>query len=464
MESFKLPSNWRDAPVEVPVNQDQPLRYWPFDLVKALPYSVWRLDKEPRQLVAGRFFDKEKFWTEQWNLHFFWARDINPKTMLILISEHQVLQFISKVQGAFPNLPLLVPREQDWPGLVADFGPLRGILPYELGVPESAEQFKEYKDQVKIDSSSFSKAYSAGLIRVLKKTIVDTALCLDRKKTLAKQAARATRTNSAAAALIQIQQYLGLRSPTDNDMKNVSILPTNRPVPWSYYPSPVLVSIDVEAYERNQSIITEIGVATFDIATIASTAPGHLATDWQQQIRGRHFRILEYHNLVNTKFVQGCPENFRFGKSEMVRCAEIPNLLASCFRFEYGLQPTGDSVTNRPVVLIGHNTQSDVKYLRKIGFNVTDVPSLISMQDTAQIYGFLSGNIDQTASLAKVLEEVKIDAWHLHNAGNDAWYTLAACLGLAVAHRQGMEIGAQDKKWGSENTQVQLEDELLVEI
>lgn len=77
----------------------------------------------------------------------------------------------------------------------------------------------------------------------------------------------------------------------------------------------VFVSVDIEAYEFDHEVITEVGLATFcreDAAATASTAD---STDehWISFIRGHHLRIRENLWARNHKYVKGCPTKFNFG-------------------------------------------------------------------------------------------------------------------------------------------------------
>jgi hypothetical protein len=77
--------------------------------------------------------------------------------------------------------------------------------------------------------------------------------------------------------------------------------------------SVVFVCVDVEAYERNTKLITEIGIATLDTKDIASVVPGEGGANWMSCIRARHFRINEHKHLNNVEFVAGCADRFEFG-------------------------------------------------------------------------------------------------------------------------------------------------------
>ena len=83
--------------------------------------------------------------------------------------------------------------------------------------------------------------------------------------------------------------------------------------PFPQEGSVVFVCVDVEAYERNINLVTEIGIATLDTKDITAVMPGEGGLDWMKLIRSRHFRINEYKHLRNTEFVDGCADRFGFG-------------------------------------------------------------------------------------------------------------------------------------------------------
>jgi len=97
-------------------------------------------------------------------------------------------------------------------------------------------------------------------------------------------------------------------------------------------------------------------------------------------------------------------------------------------------------------VLVGHDVKNDVSMLRKLGFDVYNMPGLITL-DTAVIYRAYKG-LWNSVSLGSVLEELAIEPWFLHNAGNDAVYTLQALIGLAVrsASERGLKEGEERKE------------------
>ena len=73
------------------------------------------------------------------------------------------------------------------------------------------------------------------------------------------------------------------------------------------------VCVDAEAYERNNSIVTEIGIAILDTDDIIGVAPGEKGQNWFPLIETHHLRVKEVSDMVNHEFVNGCPDYFDFG-------------------------------------------------------------------------------------------------------------------------------------------------------
>lgn len=71
--------------------------------------------------------------------------------------------------------------------------------------------------------------------------------------------------------------------------------------------------------------------------------------------------------------------------------------------------------------LIGHNIKADINFIRSVSAKKINIPIF----DTQLIYkqATLGGNM---LGLVRVLDEMGIPHSNLHNAGNDAYYTLEA--------------------------------------
>lgn len=201
--------------------------------------------------------------------------------------------------------------------------------------------------------------------------------------------------------------------------------------------------VDVESYERAHHKITEVGVATLDTRELARVPPGQDGENWRDLIRARHFRIKENAHLVNSQFVQGCPDKFDFGESTFVPLSEAPAHVAACFSPPFGARHCNDveggfGLTKseridekRNIIFLGHDTLGDVRYLQDLGFDPLKVDNLLEALDTAVMYRVWRREQNPTA-LGRILHGFDIAGYNLHNAGNDAVFTVQAMLGICV--------------------------------
>lgn len=79
---------------------------------------------------------------------------------------------------------------------------------------------------------------------------------------------------------------------------------------------------------------------------------------------------------------------------------------------------------------MGHNVEEDIQYLRRIGYDPCNLANLLELVDTVSMYRSFREE-DNPRNLGSILADLDIPAWYLHNAGNDAQYTLMAMVGIA---------------------------------
>lgn len=211
-------------------------------------------------------------------------------------------------------------------------------------------------------------------------------------------------------------------------------LDTEEQVKFAMDGSVVFIAFDVEAYERDNNKITEIGVSVLDTLDLAGVPPGKDGTNWHAKIRTRHLRVKENKHLENKEFVQGCANRFEFGQSEFVSLKDVPMILAACFRPPYFAGPDSpnyNSSVKRNLILLGHNINADISYLHRIGYNPLNLSTVLECLDTSILDRVWRRDINQR-SLGAILYELGLPSWNLHNAGNDAHYTLQTMVSLAV--------------------------------
>jgi hypothetical protein len=121
-------------------------------------------------------------------------------------------------------------------------------------------------------------------------------------------------------------------------------------------------------------------------------------------------------------------------KSEFPSKDEVAKMVEAVF-FEFSdYSPDGTLVPgkkNRDIVIVGHDSKADMDYLQKMGVDVMVAQNFFKTIDTKDLHQGWK-RADNGRSLGYVLDDQGIPYKNLHNAGNDARYTLQAMITLAV--------------------------------
>jgi hypothetical protein len=162
----------------------------------------------------------------------------------------------------------------------------------------------------------------------------------------------------------------------------------------------MFIAVDIEAWERDQKRVLEVGWSMYDAR--------------RDRYLDQHYNVSEHRALRNGRYVPDLRDNFVFGTSKWSSLKEIATAIQA------------DLNTDAPLVFIGHDVKGDIKYLQSIGVKIPDTAITL---DTAKLHCAVTG-AEQITSLGKMLDYLHIDHYFLHNAGNDAHYTLQAFLEL----------------------------------
>lgn len=109
------------------------------------------------------------------------------------------------------------------------------------------------------------------------------------------------------------------------------------------------------------------------------------------------------------------------------------------------MSPKSESGELRKVVVVGHDVKQDVQYLNSLDFDVNEMENLLEVVDNQKLHQHRS-KFYNGQSLCTVLAGLKIPYRFLHNAGNDAVYTLQSLLRLAVLKRHESLVRAWEKQ------------------
>lgn len=150
----------------------------------------------------------------------------------------------------------------------------------------------------------------------------------------------------------------------------------------------------------DQKTILEVGLVEYNIETC--------------QAEIHHIIITEHEHLSNGIYVHDNRDSFNFGWSERMS-------------FNAAMKFIQRKISQPSTCLIGHSVMSDVEFLKQAYvFKFNNLP----YADTQNIFKYHSLTM-QNYSLTKVLDHLKLSYRNLHNAGNDAYYTLLAFVKMA---------------------------------
>lgn len=195
-----------------------------------------------------------------------------------------------------------------------------------------------------------------------------------------------------------------------------------------------LVCFDVEAYERLPSKITEVGFAIYD--------PKLLRNSIVPFIQSGHFIIKEHKHLINHKFVPNNKTTFIGGVSYVVPLTQCVRIMNDILK-EY--------IENRGGAFVGHHISSDIKWLKDANIEINPNTPVV---DTHNLYSY---SRSRGGTLRGILRMLNIPHALLHNAGNDAYYTILAAMAICDPETRQrhqldkfIEVEAVDKRTQSD--------------
>ncbi|AEO57615.1 hypothetical protein MYCTH_101870 [Thermothelomyces thermophilus ATCC 42464] len=384
-----------------------------------------------------------------WDLYYIHCPEDMQMDPVIFVPTYQ-FQHLLDVINAKLETRFTIPPGSNKERFMMSFGTEKSPLPRFLGRSDSAQTFKALCGAIPEPhpDDDLSKVPQLGVEefrKLLKRTRAD------RKKAKRSDRNRLKRIEAHKAwgrSIKRVQRYLGLRARAGDGMaarlteSDFSRLIINEPEQFVLF-----VAIDIEAWEQDQNLITEIGIAVLDTTEVKDIAPGEGCQNWFPLIEARHIRVKENSWATNSRFVRGCADHFSFGTTEFVRESDIAQLLKGVIDDATFVDRVDGTKKPRPVVLVFHESSSDIKYLKSVSYYVEAARNVIEVIDTRTMHQHLVRSND-SASLANVLGHLGIPCQYLHNAGNDAVYTLQAMIGLAAKKLEASLQRRRDKTEG----------------
>ncbi|KAH0016262.1 hypothetical protein KCU78_g7920, partial [Aureobasidium melanogenum] len=403
------------------------MQFVPINAVSKFPYKYMK--KSQSEPVSIQFFAGGKFWDRDWDLWYIYSPYYQSERPIIFVPLAQFKQLLLEIDGAYPSFAVRMPNNPEGTLVFPfEYSDHRLLRPHFLGKSSSKDDFDRLSSCAphfgRLADDETEPEYISYFRRDME-AAVDAGKNKGKSKAAkeAKQEARNIQQHNMRRQVERTEVSLGLSPPSSAD-PDLDV---------------IYIAVDVESYERNHNIITEIGFATLDTRDLKGVLPGEAGKEWHKFVRARHFRINEYKHYVNSEFVRGCPDQFEFGESEFVDLKDVPRAVASCFKYPYSAKNAKDIAEDdgekRNIIFLGHDTKQDIAYLRKLGYDPDNLANLIEFQDTAAMWRAVTGE-QSTRGLAHIMYALELESWNTHNAGNDAVYTIHAMIGICIKDLQ----------------------------
>lgn len=323
--------------------------FCPWKLVKNYPHSFIGKTNAER---AKHFFDNPTIHTHHpWDLYYIHNPDDVKNRHILLVPTYQFEHLLDVINDKLDIL-LTIPGQKNAQKFKVTFGMGGAPVPRFLGRSTSFEEFEALKRNLppynpEDDIRHLSNMAQEDFLELLKR-IQTSSKANKSKKSEKKRAQRIQDRKSWGKSTKRVQRYLGIRkdasrtvesgsgtrlgdlaSGSQADTTNVpaeglekmtiadaqatNATAVDVPVVAKPERGVIFVSIDIEAFEFRQDLITEIGMAVFDTLDIDTRPPGENGRNWFPLIRGHHFRIKENAWATNGVHVDGHADKFDFG-------------------------------------------------------------------------------------------------------------------------------------------------------
>lgn len=170
-----------------------------------------------------------------------------------------------------------------------------------------------------------------------------------------------------------------------------------------------IISIDFEFFLNKKAkthIVTEIGITAHQNGAMASV---HFLVDG------------EYQKKKN----QSLQRRFAFGETKVIQ----PNQV----------KPVIEAVLKDPDFVLFHEQREDFEILNKLGIKIPEQVAVIDTQLCHKRYFREKGTPPNGETLENLLKRFNVDSKDLHNAGNDAYFTLKLLFEMKKAVELNLE-------------------------
>ncbi|KAF7355400.1 putative nucleolar protein C2C4.08 [Mycena sanguinolenta] len=191
-------------------------------------------------------------------------------------------------------------------------------------------------------------------------------------------------------------------------------------------------ALDFEEWERDHSVLTEFGYRSIHWK------------DGNEVEECGHFTVKENAMYRNGQYVTDNRNHYQFGTTAEVSKSALKTKILEIMKVMH---------SRGPVFLVFHDDSQDIKTLKKLEVQldgaVFDLPEVVPstgifIVDTAIIFAALIGEDMKKPGLQQTCNHLQIETCYLHNAGNDAHFTLSALHTMASGQPLDMQ---REMRW-----------------
>ncbi|KAH6662024.1 hypothetical protein B0J14DRAFT_687514 [Halenospora varia] len=208
----------------------------------------------------------------------------------------------------------------------------------------------------------------------------------------------------------------------------------------------ILVSIDLEV-SREERVqphprVREVGISTFDTRHLHSACKTAISTP---------ITTTQWSTVHNSEDFEGCDfTDFKeclFAKTRKIKWEQVWRKVEKAI----SIKDDRDPAFFRKVAIVGHSPKYDLEVLKRLGLDIPSLAHVVAIFDThllaKKVFNpralLRQRETKERWTVASVLERVNwpYNKHDLHNAGNDATYTMYVLLMLALISRDRQEDG-----------------------
>jgi hypothetical protein len=300
--------------------------FCPWKLVKSYPYTY--VGKTTAQWVKPFFNNPSIHRYNPWDLYYIYDPAGSKDRCILFVPTYQLEHMLNGLNAELGTELKIPTQQKTWDKFNITFGTGGSPVPRFLGRSTCYEELEALQKNnppynSEDDLTRISTTAQQEFVDLLAQVRISSSRdAKNSKKSEKKRVKRIQDRRSWGKSVKRVQRYLGIRRRVTDlpALEKLSMAETRAPVSTidiSAVGKPegevIFVAIDLEAFEFNQKLITEIGVGVFDTRDINKRPPGDKGKDWFPLIRGYHYRIKENTWATNRVHVGGNADRFSFG-------------------------------------------------------------------------------------------------------------------------------------------------------